>query len=103
MRLMMVNKLHIAGDDNNDESCEFLVCIRADEPTRFTDNVFDFCCMCGVKVQLRPHAPTAPKRVCYKCIEPDLQKDADRGELEITITPRTVLDLIEHYARKKQH
>lgn len=48
---------------------DYVVCVSADDADarrRFPDNVFDFC-KCGEKLQLRPHVPSGPERICYGC------------------------------------
>jgi hypothetical protein len=53
--------------DDAAEACDFVVCIRADAPSPFADNLTGFCCDCGVKVQYRWHMPRQPKRLCLDC------------------------------------
>ena len=54
--------------DAQAEGCDFMVCVRADQPTPFHDNFTGLCCRCGVKIQYRWHAPRKPKRVCVDCV-----------------------------------
>jgi len=58
--------IKIVGDEEA-ENCDFLVCIAADSPSPFDDNLTGFCSECGVKVQFRWHAPRKPKRICIFC------------------------------------
>ncbi len=78
------------------ESAEYHVCLRADRPTPFTDNIFDLCCKCGEKVQLRPGGPTVPKKICLPCAMPDMVRAQEKGELETVVSRET----IEVMARK---
>lgn len=43
------------------EDSDFVVCVRADEPTPFTNNLTGVCFDCAVAVQFRPSAPKRPK------------------------------------------
>lgn len=54
--------------DEQAENCEFLVCVPADTPSSFTDNLTGFCSHCGVKVIYRWHAPRKPKKICLECM-----------------------------------
>jgi hypothetical protein len=54
--------------DEEAEKSDYLVCIRADMPSPFKDNLTGFCCKCGAKVQFRWHAPRKPKRICFLCV-----------------------------------
>lgn len=62
-------KLHVAIDHDEIMACEYVICVLAEVGKMFPDNVFDFCCECGEKVQLRPYVPAGPKRICYGCAE----------------------------------
>jgi hypothetical protein len=66
--------------DEKAEECDFLVCVPANTPSRFEDNLTGFCCECGVKVIYRWHAPRKPKRICMDCMvklgEQEQSKDA---------------------------
>ena len=55
-------------DEAEAEECDFLVCVTADTPSPFEDNLTGFCVECGVKVQFRWHAPRKPKRICMACM-----------------------------------
>lgn len=97
---MMANSVIVSDDEDEAESADYLVCVLASEPTPFPDNVFDFCAKCGAKVQHRPHAPRAPKRVCMACVMPEIEREALRGDLEIVATARTASEVRE-YVRKR--
>lgn len=43
-----------------------VVCLRADIPTRYTDNKFSLCANCTYPIQFRPDVPLGPK-VCFEC------------------------------------
>lgn len=62
-------KLEVAADQDEVASAHFVLCVLAEPRKLFPDNVFDFCTECGVKVQLRPHVPAGPKRICYGCMK----------------------------------
>jgi hypothetical protein len=96
----MANSVTISDDADDAESADYFVCILATDPTAFTDNVFDFCCKCGVKVQHRPHGPTVPKRICISCAMPGLERDAAKGELEVMATSRTAQEVAAHFRKR---
>lgn len=60
-------KFNVADQDEI-MACDFVVCVLADLGLMLPDNVYDFCCKCDRKVQLRPDVPRGPKRICYDCI-----------------------------------
>lgn len=91
-------KPEIAKSEADILSCDFVVCVLASNPLVFPDNVFDFCCECGEEVQLRPHVPKGPKRICYGCAG-DLEADGD--EIQVMISQKTA-DEVAAYYRKKQ-
>ena len=98
----MPNEVRFTSDPDEHESAEYVVCVLAgDGPPVLPDNVFDFCCRCGRKVQHRPHVPVAPKRVCYECIKPDIERDPAKGELETIVTHKTRQELLDYLARTK--
>lgn len=54
--------------DDDAEDCEYLVCMPAGYPSKFTDNFKGFCCRCGCEVIYRWYAPRKPKRICVACM-----------------------------------
>lgn len=65
----------VASSVDEIRKCDFVVCVLASAQVPLPDNVFDFCCECGEEVQLRPHVPKGPKRICYACarkLDPEL-------------------------------
>jgi len=81
----MSNEVRVVSDDEA-EAAQFMVCARADTKTPFTDNLYDFCCGCGVKVQFRPNAPTVPKKICFACAIPEMNKHAENNDLQINVS-----------------
>lgn len=49
------------------EKADYVVCMPADEPEYFTDNLRGHCSVCNRVVVFRPHAPKKPPRVCIHC------------------------------------
>lgn len=84
----MPNKVNIVETGEDADDADFYVCCRASVPARYDDDLFDFCCKCGEKVRHRPHGPTIPKKICYECIAPQMEKDAENGKLEISTTEK---------------
>lgn len=97
----MGNTFRVSDDDDEAESADYLVCIPAEPRVLFPDNVFDFCCKCGVKVQLRPRAPSAPKRICMVCVAPGIDRDSAKGELEVVVTTRTAAEVADYLRKRK--
>jgi len=70
---MSGRKVNIRGvpvtvvSDSEAEKVDFLVCMPADTPSPFDDNLFGFCVKCGVRVMFRWHAPRKPQRICLQC------------------------------------
>jgi len=64
----MSDKLRIPViSDEDAEKCDFLVCMPQG-PSPFDDNLVGECCMCGIRVMYRWHAPRKPKRICLNCM-----------------------------------
>ena len=69
-----MKKVKVVSDAEAEE-VDFVVCMPADTPSPFTDNLTGFCCECGIKVIYRWHAPRKPKRICMECMTKRLEKD----------------------------
>lgn len=95
----MANELKIIQNSEEAEDADYFVCIRASSYSPFKDNLFDFCCKCGEKVQFRPHGPTVPKKICFECVMPELLEEAKKGELEISCTEKTAQEVAKHLKR----
>jgi hypothetical protein len=63
--------------DEEAEECDYLVCVTADTPSSFPDNLVGFCCECRVPVIYRWHAPRKPKRICMRCMVEMTEKERD--------------------------
>ncbi len=64
---------------------DFIICLPAHIPTRFTDNVFDNCFICNQKVQFRPDAPKL-KPVCINCCSTLVEEQNSRPTFMVTET-----------------
>lgn len=98
-RGIAMNKFEITEDPEASDA-EFIACMRLTRPLLLPDNVLTLCCRCGEAIQHRPHIPKRLKTVCLPCIQPDLERDAAKGELEVQITPESAKE-ISAYFRKK--
>jgi transcription initiation factor IIE alpha subunit len=94
----MANELLIVDQDEAEEA-EYYVCMRASEPARFDDDLYDFCCRCGEKVRYRPHGPKIPKKVCYPCITDEMEQKAKDGELGV-MTTEQVADEVRNFFKR---
>lgn len=95
----MPNEITIETQDEG-EACDCVVCIPVTEPLAFPDNIVTECSECGQKIQHRPHAPKRPAKICLPCIQPKMEREAARGELEVMITPKTAVEVLAHLAKK---
>jgi hypothetical protein len=96
----MPNELIVTNDEDELESCHSYVCVRASVPGMFDDDLYDFCTMCGEKVRYRPGGPTTIKKVCLECVSADLEKAAEKGELQIRATPKTMREFKDKTRKK---
>jgi hypothetical protein len=55
-------------DEERAQQANFVVCITADIPTSFTDNVQTTCCDCGTAIVHRPHMPAEVPKICMGCM-----------------------------------
>jgi hypothetical protein len=53
--------------DSEAEEADFHVCVPADSPSPFDDNLTGFCAHCGIKIIYRWHAPRTPPKICLEC------------------------------------
>jgi len=50
------------------EKCDYVVCMPADSPSPFTDNLRGHCSVCNQPIIFRPHVPKKPPKVCIHCM-----------------------------------
>jgi hypothetical protein len=96
----MTNKLEVIENLEDAEDADCVVCARLTHPLMLPDNIIDLCSMCGEAIQHRPHIPKRPALVCFQCIMPRLREERAKGELLVTVTPKTAKEL-DNYLRKK--
>ena len=89
----MANDFHVTEDGDDMESANYYVCAPATQRALFDDDLYDFCCKCGIKVRYRPHGPTIPKKICLPCAAPDMNTAFDKGELEVITDPKSVKEV----------
>lgn len=91
-------KFEVIPDDEIFE-CDIVVCVLAGNgPPVFPDNVFDFCSKCGEKVQLRPHVPPGPKRICMHCVDKYMLEEGD-GNVTVRTSSTTIKELRKMWGR----
>jgi hypothetical protein len=95
----MAVTVEVKTEDEGEEA-DYFVCIPVTDPLSFPDNVVDVCCKCGAAIQHRPHFPVTPRKVCWSCIQPDMERQAAKDDLNIMITPHTAQE-VAGYLRKK--
>src|SRR6516225_2495922 len=61
-------------DDDEAESCDFVVCAPKG-PSPFKDNFTGNCCICGIEIMYRWHAPRRPKKICIECAAKQVGKE----------------------------
>jgi hypothetical protein len=49
------------------EQLTYVLCMPAEGPMFFSDDVLTTCCFCGRAIRHRPHAPKRPKKLCLDC------------------------------------
>ena len=72
----------------------FVLCVRADVPTPFTDNVKGICARCHSAVVHRPHIPTPSTLICMQCFPAVRDEYPDAFKDGPTITTATILELM---------
>ena len=75
----------------DDAARPFVLCLRADEQTTFTDNEYGICTRCSGQVQHRPHVPTPNRLLCLECFTAIAQ--ASGGVFKLHVTPDTIAEL----------
>lgn len=86
-------KAKVASDDEA-ANCDFVICLDMSRGKMFPDNALDFCCKCATLVQLRPHVPRGPKRICYSCA-------SKRGDVGNPIISQKTADDFAAYLKKR--
>ena len=72
----MGEKVNLAGipltvaPDDAAEDADMVVCMPANFPSPFHDNVTAPCAQCGEPIIYRPHVPKRPAKVCISCALP---------------------------------
>lgn len=88
-------------DDDEAETADYYVCVKASKPSIFHDDLFDFCSKCGEKVRHRPHGPTIPKKICMECALEIHNFAPDEIEHMISLgTKEEFMDYLEARKRK---
>lgn len=98
----MPNDIRV-GSDAETEACDYLVCTPVSNPLKFADNLVSVCCKCGAAVQYRPHGPTTPPKICLPCIMPELVDKAEKDELGVLVSAKTVQEVRDHFRKKNSH
>ena len=63
---------------------KYVVCLRADVPTMFNDNVRAVCMRCGTTIQHRPHIPQPAHLICLQCLHAIEAAAGRRFDYEVT-------------------
>jgi hypothetical protein len=72
-------------------STTYVLCLRADVPSAFADNIRATCSRCRSDVLHRPHIPQPSTLICLQCY-PALR--AEQGDpVDHVITMATILEL----------
>jgi len=72
-------------------STTFIICLRADMPSPFPDNLRGLCSRCHAAIVYRPHIPHPSTLVCLECY-PDLRAEIG-DDVDHFITTATILEL----------
>jgi hypothetical protein len=57
------------------KAIDVVVCIRASDPSPFTDNLRGVCMECGGTVQFRPYVPVSLPKLCIACAPAVLERE----------------------------
>lgn len=107
---MSIKKVEVVQDQDDISGCDYIVCAPAPDglPLIMPDNVMNFCCKCGCKVQHRPGLPPGPKHICSLCVMEDIKAEEAKGEeTTMMVTQRTLDEVREylgaHFKRKQSN
>jgi len=70
----------------------YVLVLRADVPSPFTDNVRAICSRCHCEVIHRPHIPTQSTLICLQCY-PAVRAENGGDDADLMITTATILEL----------
>ena len=79
----------IGIDDDEDDGPLFVVCIPADMPSLFHDDVFDVCQFCRVRVRHRPNIVWPRRIICSNCFQERREPDDT-----VLITKKSIQELL---------
>lgn len=63
---MIPEKIEVVSEEEAEE-CDAVICMPADTPSPFEDNMVGRCSVCSREVIYRPHAPKRPPKICLPC------------------------------------
>lgn len=98
-KLAITTPPHVVRNYKEIKKADIVVCMLASIDLGLRDNVFDFCADCDEEIQLRPHVPKGPDRVCYKCAETRISKSG-RKNIRIAISKKTAEEIKKYQGRK---
>jgi hypothetical protein len=78
-------------DRRNIATVTYVLVLRADVPSPFTDNVRAVCSRCHSDVLHRPHIPTPSTLICLQCYPDVVAESGD--DVDHVITTATILEL----------
>lgn len=76
----------------------YVLCLRADVATDFTDNEYGVCVRCACQVQHRPHVPTPNHLVCMDCFK--AVQTAAGGAIQFAVTRETMTEVRDAIRRQ---
>lgn len=71
-----------------------LVCIGANQPAAFDDNLKAPCSDCGVMLQFRPHVAYIQRKLCFACATEAI--DGEDEPVTIHLTKKTQRELRQY-------
>jgi hypothetical protein len=73
----------------------YVICLRTDKPSPFTDNLRGVCARCQCSVWYRPHVPRPHTLICMECF-PALHAEVGG---DIVVTAQTLAELAAYQRR----
>jgi hypothetical protein len=95
----LFDKVDIRGPETFTEA-DYCLCVTADCPRYFADDIETQCCKCGTGIRHRPSAPAKAQKICLACVAA-LAK-ANPQDVQFATTAEAASEAIHYLGLKKE-
>lgn len=100
---MAMPKATLEVVDTSSAEPTILVCVGAEDPTPYNDNVFTRCKVCGKAIQHRPIVPPNATPHCAPCAMALVEVEMEDGtDVKFQITQKTFEEVVDYFDGQKR-